>query len=154
MNESDLALPAAASGLAGGAFLAAYLLSACAFGPRGNASPVPADYNLTVAAELRLAGTPTTVAACLRANEDTPSYPQGVTPNLTTTEADGAVLRVTQWFFLGHEAVWSMRYILRPDGDAATVVQVLLMVELTAAQGYQRAARELLARCQATENDQ
>jgi hypothetical protein len=153
MNELDLALPATASRLTGAPFLAACLLGACAFGPSGNSSSAPADYDLTVAAELRVAGAPTTVAACLRRNEDTPSYPQGVNPGFTSTETDGAVLRVTQWFFLGRDAVWTTRFVLRPAGDAATVVQVLMVVELTAAQGYQRAARELLARCQATAND-
>jgi hypothetical protein len=147
MNGPDFVPAATASRLTAGAFVVTGLL-ACAFGPTGNTSTAPADYALSVAAEARLAATPTKVATCLRRDGNTVSYPQGVSPSFTSTEADGEGLHVTQWFFLRRGAAWTTRYVLRPTGDAATEVRVLLPLELTAAQGYQRAARELLAHCQ------
>ena len=146
MNAQHLAQSTAVF-LGGGAFVVASLLSACAATPNG-ASPVDAaSYGLSVAAELRLTRTQQEVAACLRERENSASYPLGLAPGYTTTEADGGVLRVTQWFFLKRGMTRSTRFVLRPAGDAATDVEVWLPMELTVAQGYRRAAIELIARC-------
>lgn len=130
--------------LGAGVSCAALLLAACA-----TPSGTPADYGLGVAADLQVPGSQGEVAACLRKNENSASYPQGVSPGYTATEADGSTLRMTQWFYLKRGATWATRFELRPLENNATRVQVLLPEGFTASQSYQRAAVEVITRCQA-----
>ena len=135
-----------AARLSGGALVV--LLGACA-GHYGPASDDAASYGLSVAAQAHLPRSQQDVAACLHRRENTPSYPQGVSPGYTSTEVDNGVVRLTQWFYLKRGATWTTYFVLRSDGERATDVQVLLPVELTASQGYRRAAMELISRCKA-----
>jgi hypothetical protein len=125
-------------------------LGACTTAGYGTPSSDAANYGLSVAAEMHLARPQQAVALCLRESENLASYPQGVSPGFTTTQVDGDALYLTQWFYLKRGATWTTRFVLRPAGDGATDVQVLLPVERTASQAYRRAALELIARCQAT----
>jgi hypothetical protein len=134
---------------AGAFFATACALGACATSPGGSLANVTASYGLSVAAELRVAGTQQEVAFCLRRKESSASYPQGVSPGFTATESEGDVVRITQWFFLKRGASWATRFDLRPVADGATTVQVLLPTELYASETYLRAALELITRCQA-----
>ena len=135
--------------LAAGVFVTVSVLGACTVAPNGGALNDAANYGLSVAAELRLARPQQEVSLCLRERANSASYPQGVSPGFTTTEVAGGAMQLTQWFYLKRGMTWTTRFVLRRVGDAATDVQVLLPIELTASQGYLRAALELIARCQA-----
>jgi hypothetical protein len=128
---------------------AAFSFAGCATPPGGAFANEDASYGLSVAAELRVAGSQQAVARCLRYKENSASYPQGVAPGFTATETEGTTVRITQWFFLKRGATWATRFDLRPLADGATIVQVILPIELYASQAYQRAAVELIAHCQA-----
>jgi len=136
-------------GLVSEVLLVASLLGACVVAPGGGSRDDAANYSLDVAAELHVAGTQQQVAACLRQRENTASYPQGISPGFTATESDADAVRITQWFYLKRGGEWTTRFVLRPAGDGATNVQVLLPTALSMAQGYRRASVELIARCQA-----
>src|SRR5262245_51353564 len=60
------------------------LLGACA--AMAGAPADDASYGISVAAQVRVPGTQEEVAACLRRNENSASYPQGVSPGYTATE--------------------------------------------------------------------
>src|SRR6267378_3222543 len=135
--------------LTGATCVGAVLFSACAAPSKDAGWDDAANYGLSVAAEFRVAGVQQDVAACLRRNENRASYPQGVSPGFTATKSDGDAVRLTQWFYLKRGGTWITWFVLRPAGEAATDVQVLLPTELSAAKAYLRAATELVVRCQA-----
>jgi hypothetical protein len=135
--------------IAGAALVTVFVLGGCATSRNGALANDVASYGLSVAAELRVAGTQQDVAQCLRHKENSASYPQGVAPGFTATESEGTTVRITQWFFLKRGATWATRFDLRPLADGATIVQILLPVELYASQAYELAAVELITHCQA-----
>ncbi len=137
----------------GGAFIVACLLSGCAMAPYDASSFDSANYGLSVASELRLAGSPQRVALCLREHGHSVSYPLGIAPGYTAAESDSGAVQLTQWFFLKRGMTRSTKFVLRPAAAAGTDVQVWLPMELTVAQGYRRAAIDLIARCGASSAD-
>jgi hypothetical protein len=127
----------------------ALILGACALPPNATSTDEAANYGLSVAAELRVPGTQQEVAACLRRRENSASYPQGVSPGFSSTRIESGTVRLTQWFYLKHGMTWTTQFVLRAGGDGVTDVQIVLPTELTASQGYRRAALELVGHCQA-----
>lgn len=131
--------------LAGLGAAGVFLLAGCA-SPGGTA---PGAHEQVVVAQ-HLPRPPAVVADCLWRESARVGYPRNTGPYAIARVAAGTGLVVEQWFSLGHRGAWVTRFELQPAGPEGTEVLVRMDTAFILAQGYARAAQELVAWCART----
>jgi hypothetical protein len=123
----------------------ALLLAGCA--GTGGAAPAAGAQAVVVH---HLPKPPAIVADCLWRESARVGYPRNNGPYAIARVAAGAGFVVEQWFSLGHRGEWVTRFELQPAGPDGTDVLVRMDTAFILAQGYARAAQELVAWCART----